>query len=185
MVQAVALDRRGKIMGLSAIGPVMQIAFVPEDFDAAIAHWTGVMGVGPFFLIENIKLPDSLYLGQPNECVFSIALAYWGDVQVELIRQDNDAPSIYQGAAGQGLHHTCVLTDDIVKARAIAEGTGAKILVEGRVEPDGAVLYVDSGSGPGGIVEILQPATGSMGLFDMIKAAAKGWDGTDPLRRLG
>ena len=79
----------------------MQIAFVPEDFDAAITYWTEVMGVGPFFLIENIQLPDSRYLGEPNHCNFSIALAYWGDVQIELIRQENDAPSIYRGAKGQ------------------------------------------------------------------------------------
>jgi methylmalonyl-CoA/ethylmalonyl-CoA epimerase len=172
-------------MGLSAIGPVMQIAFVPDDFDAAIAHWATVMGVGPFFLIENIKLPDSLYLGQPNECVFSIAIAYWGDVQVELIRQENDAPSIYRGAEGKGLHHTCVLTEHIDAARATAEAAGAKVLVEGRVDPDGAVLYVDTGGGPGSIVEILQPATGTLGLFEMIKASSQGWDGSDPVRRLG
>ena len=172
-------------MGISAIGPVMQIAFVPDNFDAALAHWTQVMGVGPFFLIENIKLPDSLYLGQPNECVFTIALAYWGDVQVELIRQDNDAPSIYRGAEGKGLHHTCILTDDIAAARITAEAAGARVLVEGRVDPDGAVLYVDTIGGPGSIVEILQPATGTEGLFAMIKAAAQDWDGSEPVRRLG
>jgi methylmalonyl-CoA/ethylmalonyl-CoA epimerase len=172
-------------MGLSAIGPVMQIAFVPQDFDAAVAYWTQVMGVGPFFMVENIQLPDSLYMGAPNECIFSIAIAYWGDIQVELIRQENDAPSIYRGAEGTGLHHTCVLTDDIAKARAIAEAAGAKVLVEGRVDPDGAVLYVDTGGGPGSIVEILQPATGTNEVFAMLKAASVGWDGSDPLRRLG
>lgn len=172
-------------MGISAIGPVMQIAFVPDDFDTALAHWTQVMGVGPFFLIENIKLPDSLYLKQPNECVFTIALAYWGDVQVELIRQENDAPSIYRGVEGKGLHHTCILTDDIAAARTIAEAAGARVLVEGRVDPDGAVLYVDTAGGLGSIVEILQPATGTEGLFAMIKAASQGWDGSEPVRRLG
>ncbi len=171
--------------GLAAIGPVMQIAFVPEDFDAAITYWTEVMGVGPFFLIENIHLPDSRYLGEPNHCIFSIALAYWGDVQIELIRQENDAPSIYRGAKGQGMHHVCVLTDNIAKARKLSEDVGAQVLVEGRVDPDGAVLYVDSGGGPGTIVEILQPASGSEGLFAMIKAASEGWDGSDPVRRLG
>lgn len=172
-------------MGVSAIGPVMQIAFVPEDFDAALRHWTEVMGVGPFFLIENIKLEDSRYCGEPNECVFSIALAYWGDVQVELIRQENDAPSIYRGKEGPGLHHTCVLTDDIKGARRTAEAAGGKVLVEGRVMPDGAVLYVDMGFGPGSIVEILQPASGSEGLFGMIREAARSWNGSEPLRRLG
>lgn len=172
-------------MGISAIGPVMQIAFVPDNFEAAIMHWTQVMGVGPFYLIENIKLPDSRYMGQPNECVFSIAIAYWGDIQVELIRQDNDAPSIYRGAHGKGLHHMCILTDDMVAARAKAEASGAKVLVEGRVDPDGAVLYVDTGGGRGTIVEILQPASGTEGFFEMIKAASLGWDGSEPIRRVG
>lgn len=172
-------------MGLNQIGPVMQIAFVPDDFDAALHHWTKVMGVGPFFLLENIQLEDSRYLGAPNECVFSIALAYWGDLQVELIRQQNDAPSIYRGVAGQGLHHTCLLTNDIVAARSIAEAAGASLLVKGKVGADGAVIYVDTGGGPGTIVEILQPASGMLDLFAMIREASRGWDGSEPLRRLG
>lgn len=172
-------------MGISAIGPVMQIAFVPKDFDAAVRYWTQTMGVGPFFLMENIQLGDMRYLGAPSDCVFSIAIAYWGDMQVELIRQENDAPSIYRGQEGGGLHHTCVLTDDIQKARRIVKESGAKILVEGKVAPDGAVLYVDTGGGPGSIVEILQMSSGSDGLFAMIKAASVDWDGSDPLRKLG
>jgi methylmalonyl-CoA/ethylmalonyl-CoA epimerase len=172
-------------MAISDIGPVMQMAYVPTDFDAAVTYWTQTMGVGPFYLLENIKLDNARYLGGPYECVFSIALAYWGDVQIELIRQENDAPSIYRGAEGAGLHHVCLLTDDIAAARATALAAGATILVEADVGADGGVLYVDTGGGPGTIVEILKPATGSDGLFAMIKAASVDWDGSEPLRRLG
>ena len=172
-------------MGIASIGPVMQIAFVPADFDAALRHWTQVMGVGPFFLFENIRLEAMTYLGAPSDCVFSLALTYWGDLQVELIRQENDAPSVYRGAAGSGLHHTCVLTDDIVAAKRVALTAGATVLVEAKVGDDGAVLYVDCGGGVGDIVEILQPATGTLDLFATIKAAAHSWDGADPVRRLG
>jgi methylmalonyl-CoA/ethylmalonyl-CoA epimerase len=171
-------------MGISAIGPVMQIAFVPADFDAAIQHWTQVMGVGPFFLIENIRLEGMRYLGRPSDCIFTIALAYWGDIQVELIRQENDSPSIYLGKEGGALHHSCVLTDNINHARRIAIDAGADILVEAKVGDDGAVLYVDTGGGPGSIVEILQPTSGSEGLFAMVKDAGKNWDGSNPLRTL-
>ncbi len=172
-------------MTIASIGPVMQIAFVPHDFDAALAYWTGTMGVGPFYLIENIVLEDMRYRGQPSDCRFTIALAYWGDMQVELIRQENDAPSIYKGAEGGALHHTCILTDDIAAAKATALAAGAELLVEAKVGTDGGVIYVDTGNGPGSIVEILQPASGSDGLFDMIKAAGQGWDGSDPVRKLG
>lgn len=172
-------------MSLSSIAPVMQLAFVPRDFDAAIAHWTGTMGVGPFYMLENIALEEMRYRGQPSECVFTIALAYWGDMQIELIRQENDAPSIYRGAEGGALHHVCLLTEDIVAARAIALAAGAELLVEAKVGTDGVVIYIDTGNGPGSIVEILQPASGSEGLFAMIKAAGVGWDGNDPVRTLG
>ncbi len=175
-------------MSIKDIGPVMQMAFVPTDFDAALTYWTQVMGVGPFYLIQNIELGNMRYLGEPTACKFSLALAYWGDMQIELIRPENDAPGIYRGkygVSGDVLHHTCILTDDLVQARKIAEDAGAKVLVEGTTGSDGAVIYVDTGAGAGSIVEILQMASGSEGLFAMIKAASVGWDGSDPVRKLG
>jgi methylmalonyl-CoA/ethylmalonyl-CoA epimerase len=175
----------GADMGISAIGPVMQIAFAPADFDAALKYWTETMGVGPFFLMENIALEDLRYRGEPSDFVFSLALAYWGDIQIELIRRENDSASIYDGRIGDALHHSCVLTDDIEKARTIAIESGATVLVEAKVGADGHVLYADTGGGPGSIVEILQPASGSGVLFQMIKDASVGWDGSEPLRKLG
>lgn len=77
------------------------------------------------------------------------------------------------------------MTDDIEMARDIADAAGASILVEAKVGEDGAVLYVDMGGGPGTIVEILQPASGSDALFAMIKDASVGWDGRNPVKRLG
>ncbi|MBI1402810.1 MAG: VOC family protein [Porphyrobacter sp.] len=177
-----ALD--GKI---AALGEVMQLAFVPEDFDAAVEHWTRVMGVGPFFLIENIHLEGMKYRGQPTQAVFDLALAYWGDIQVELIRPKDDYPSIYRGeygSTGNGLHHVCILVDDLAEARRVCEAEGAEVVIEGRFGTS-EVIYVDPGTGPGTLVEILQQAKEGPDLFGMIKAAGVGWDGSEPLRRLG
>ena len=178
---------------IAAIGTPMQIAYVPQDFDAALAHWTQVMGVGPFFVMENIALDDMRVMGAPSDCRFTIALAQWGDVQIELIRQDNDAPSIYRGdylPAGGAMHHICLLTHDIAEARAAIEASGGQVVVEAKVGADGAVIYADCGPAAtrpnaGALVEVLQPASGSEGLFAMIADAAKGWDGSDPVRVLG
>jgi catechol 2,3-dioxygenase-like lactoylglutathione lyase family enzyme len=169
------------------LGPVMQLAFLPTDFDAAVRHWTTSIGVGPFFLMENIRLQEMRYRGAPTAAVFSLALAYWGDVQIELIRPENDAPSIYSGpyAVRDRLHHVCLLVDDIADAYAACEAQGAEILVEGRVGDSGRVIYADPGGGPGSVVEMLQSQPGTAELFAMIKAAGVGWDGSNPLRRLG
>lgn len=176
-----------KIGGLSRLGPVMQLAWLPEDFDAAIKHWTEVMGVGPFFLLENIELANMRYRGAPTAAKFTLALSYWGDVQIELIRPENEEPSIYSGkyAVRDRLHHVCLLVDDIADAYAACAEMGAEIIVEGDVGDSGKVIYADPGMGPGNLVEMLQPQPGTADLFAMIRQTATGWDGTEPVRRLG
>jgi methylmalonyl-CoA/ethylmalonyl-CoA epimerase len=172
---------------ITALGPVGQLAYLPSDFDAAIKYWTQTMGVGPFYMLQNVALGEMKYKGQPTGSVFSIAIAYWGDIQIELIRAENDEPGLYTGeyAVKDQLHHICVFVDSIVEARDACAKVGAEILVEGTVGDDGAVIYVDPGAGPGHVIELLQNMTGADAIFQMIKDAGKGWDGKEPLRILG
>jgi catechol 2,3-dioxygenase-like lactoylglutathione lyase family enzyme len=171
---------------IADLGEVMQLAFVPDDFDATLRHWTEVMGVGPFFLIENIHLGGMKYRGEPTDAVFTLALAYWGDMQIELIRPENDAASIYSGkyAATEGMHHVCILVDDIDRAREVCAKYGAEIALEGTFGAS-QVIYVDPGKGTGHLVEILQQDKTGPDLFGIIKAASIGWDGSDPVRTFG
>ncbi|MGC6331536.1 VOC family protein [Rhizorhabdus sp. FW153] len=176
-----------KVSKIKALGDVVQMAYLPEDFDAALKYWTETVGVGPFFLMENVRLGEMKYRGQPTDSVFSIAIGYWGDIQIELIRPENDAPSIYNGdyAVTDRMHHICIFVKSIEEARAACAEVGAEILVEGKVGEDGEVIYVDAGGGPGTVIELLQPMGGSEGLFDMMRDAARNWDGSEPLRKLG
>jgi catechol 2,3-dioxygenase-like lactoylglutathione lyase family enzyme len=172
---------------IADLGAVMQLAYVPADFDAAVDYWTKVMGAGPFFALEHVKLEDVKYHGQPSDIDFSMALGYWGDLQIELIRQHNDAPSIYKAWRDQsqeGLHHVCILVDDMALARAVCAEAGAEVVQEAHVPGGGEVIYADAGGGPGTLVEILKPGPGSRAFFAMMREAARGWDGSDPLRRL-
>lgn len=172
---------------IKALGDIVQLAYLPEDFDAAVKYWTEIMGVGPFFLIKNVQLGEMKYRGVPTDALFSIAIGYWGNIQIELIRPENDAPSIYSGeyAVKDRLHHICIFVDSIADARRACAEAGAEILVEGKVGDSGEVIYVDAGGGPGHVIELLQPMAGSEGLFDMMRDAARGWDGSDPLRVVG
>lgn len=172
---------------LASLGSVMQMAYVPSDFDAAVKHWTEVVGAGPFFLLPNVSLPGGRYRGEPSDPVFTMALGYWGDMQIELIRPENDAKSLYRGEYGVAdvLHHVCILVDSIVEARAACEAAGAEIIFEAPVGDTGGVIYADPGTGPGNLVELLEPQAGTRELFAMMRDAAKGWDGKEPLRSLG
>lgn len=173
---------------IAQLGTVMQIAFVPGDFDAAVRHWTETMGVGPFFLLEHVGLVNTKHHGVASEIDFSIAIAYWGDLQVELVQQHNQAPSIYKtwlDEGREGLHHVCILVDDMAKARAVCAAAGAKVAQEAEVPGGGSVIYVDTGGGPGSLLEILQPPQASLDGFAYIREQCRQWDGTNPLRRLG
>lgn len=174
-------------MSISGLGPIMQMAFVPANFDAAVTHWTRVMGVGPFFHMQHLEPPAIWYRGNQTRFDFSIALAYWGDIQIELIQQHDEIPSLYSDWLREeksGVHHVCQLVDDIGMARAVCYDNGLEIVQEMALD-DGHALYVDTGGGPGTIAEIIQPPPSLLELFEMIRSASRNWDGADPLRVVG
>ncbi|NRD90237.1 hypothetical protein C8024_13350 [Sphingopyxis sp. BSNA05] len=53
--------------------------------------------------MENVK-----YRGEPSDIQFSMAIGYWGDVQVELIRPNNDAPSMFKDWREKGLQASSI-----------------------------------------------------------------------------
>ncbi len=46
-------------------GEVRQNGYVVRDIDAALKHWTEVLGVGPFFYFERAPVSDFRYRGEP------------------------------------------------------------------------------------------------------------------------
>lgn len=171
---------------LKRLGDVIQLAYFPTDFDATMKYWIETVGVGPFFVLNDVRLDEMKYKGEPTDAVFTMAIGYWGDIQIELIKTDSDAPSLYSGeyAVRDRLHHVCVFVESIAEARAACAEAGAQVIVEGKVGADGEVIYVDPGQGPGHVIEYLQPLSGTEGLFQMMKDAARDWDGSDPIRVL-
>lgn len=172
---------------IASLAPVMQLAFVPRDVDTALAFWTRTMGVGPFFHLPHIGYKAARYRGQPSHVDFSVWIGYWGDLQIELIAQHCDSPSIYKSwldEGREGQHHVCLLVDSIAHAREVCAEAGAT--VEQEIFLDNAeAIYVDTGGGPGTLVEILQPSPDFDGMFRMMRDAARDWDGRDPVRTLG
>jgi methylmalonyl-CoA/ethylmalonyl-CoA epimerase len=176
---------------LAVLGPIMQLAFVPTDFAGAIRYWTETLGVGPFFLWEHIQVDELRYRGDVVSPDFSVALAQWGDIQIELIRQDNAAPSIYRDWRSNALHHIQLAVDDYDAAVATCEAAGFGLAMEGRGllgSKDLRFAYCDLGAfGPAGFVEFAARPQGSAAALERMermKAAARDWDGSDPVRPL-
>ena len=89
-------------------GPMRQVGIVVRDIEKAMRHWVEVCGVGPWFYTEQLPMDEFRYKGRIYDLKVSIALANSGDVQLELIQQRNDVPSLYRDflAAGhEGMQH--------------------------------------------------------------------------------
>lgn len=77
-------------------GEIRQIAFVVLDIDEAMDYWAKTLGIAPFFIKRKIKLSEFIYRGTQQESpVISIALANSGSLQIELIQQHDEIPSLY------------------------------------------------------------------------------------------
>jgi methylmalonyl-CoA/ethylmalonyl-CoA epimerase len=173
------------LKSLCRLGDIMQMAYVPFDYAAALKFWTQKMGAGPFFEANHIKLQNVKYLGQPIDLDFSLAIGYWGDIQIELVRQHNDVPSIFSTwlrNGHEGVHHACILVDSLDEARKHCAEHDMTIAQEGTVRSGGEVIYIDTGGGPGSMVEVLARGPGTDAYFAMMKKAAREWDGSNPVR---
>jgi hypothetical protein len=176
---------------MAPFGPVMQLGYVVPDIGAAAAHWAR-LGVGPFFLLENVRYAECRFRDRPVEFGMSVAVGQWGAVQVELIQQTDAVPTIYTEFAarhGSGLQHVGVMTDDVPAHLARLEALGMRPVQAGSTANGIRFAYVDTdalpGGHPGGMVELIEHGPAIDGFFELVRSASVGWDGAKPLRRLG
>lgn len=166
-------------------GAVTQNGYVVRDIEAAMRHWIEVLDVGPWYYVERAPIVDFTYKGEPSSAEVSIALANSGALQIELIQQRNDAPSMYRDflAAGhEGLQHVAYWTTTFDTDLARALDAGYAIGQSGRVGDRGPFVYFQTEGHPGTVVE-LSDISGPKGrMFKRIAEAAHGWDGSDPIR---
>ncbi len=170
-------------------GQIMQIAYVINDMDRALEHWTQTLGVGPFFLIEKIEIIDPVYRGNSCATDLTVALGYSGTMCVELIKQNDDMPSVYQELLKKnpdgGFHHWAIGTEDLEGEIKRYQGRGHELAFTGRVAVGDAFAYMDTSREIGGMIELINLTPPVRELFGGLEAAAVGWDGSDPVRLPG
>lgn len=166
-------------------GPVRQIGYVVADLDAAMADWLKI-GVGPWFVMRG--LPQRVtYRGEPCAVTLALALANSGDLQIELIQQADDTPSIFTEflAAGPGFHQLAYWTDDFDATMASIAAAGWPVVWSGGEGTGVRFAYVEPGGSPAAIIEIMELTDASAGMAAIVRQAAWEWDGSDSIRELG
>jgi hypothetical protein len=167
-------------------GAIRQNGYVVRDIEAALKHWTEVVGVGPFWYFERVPIEDFRYRGEASPLEVSIALANSGDLQIELIQQRNDAPSMYRNflATGNpGLQHVAYWTESFDRDLEDALAAGFTIGQSGQIGAAGRFVYFESAGHAGTVVELSEISGEKGRFFGQIREAAAGWNGSDPIRR--
>jgi hypothetical protein len=165
----------------------VQTCFVVADLEAAMHRWSAATGIGPFFVMTHVRPENGIYRGRPAELEMSCAFAQAGTMQIELIEQHSEGPSVYReevAASPGGFHHLCYwadgpLADEV--ASFAAQGIEAAYLASFGPLNYG---YLDARAQLGCFIEVLEREPGTEALFDSIAGAAVGWDGCDPIRYL-
>ena len=169
-------------------GAIRQNGYVVRDIEAALDHWVNVLGVGPFFYFDQVKVDDFRYRGQPSDAAASIALANSGELQIELIQLRNDAPSMWRDfldAGHEGLQHFAYWMETpeaMDSALERASSLGYEVGQSGTVGENGRFVYLCTEAHPGTVVELSEACGWKAKFFQKVAQAAQNWDGSDPIR---
>jgi len=158
----------------------MQMCWLVPNLSAAIDSWVHNAGVGPFYCFDEVPFVDGRHRGRPAKFpAVAAGIAYAGDIQIELVCQDNDEPGVFRDLfpRGQfGFHHMALVCQDYEAERDNYIAAGAELAFEGQLEGS-RTSWVDTSPTLGFMVELLEASPARTAAFATMRAAAETWDG--------
>lgn len=168
-------------------GEIGQIAYVTKDIHRLMKFFIEQCRIGPWFYTEHRVIDQYYFRGKPHDIVFSVAIANNGKWQIELIQQRNNAPSLFlewleRYPQGDLVHHFAAWSDDYDGMLARAKATGFEQLMGG-VSSLGPFSYLQNPRDPNFTIEMAGMSPDRRSVYDKVAAAARDWDGSDPVRK--
>ena len=160
---------------------IIQAAYTVADIEEGMRRYTDLLHIGPWFLIGPFVPPKGMYRGTPTKMRVSLALAYSGDLMIELIAQHDQEPSVFQEAlkarGGHGFHHWGVGVRDFEKAAANYRSRGYAEAFSDTAPIGCRVIYFDTTRDLPGMTEIIEMNEQAEQVFHSMYQAAQEWDG--------
>lgn len=172
------------INAVRQLGPLKQLGYVVADLDRAIDDWAAD-GVGPWTFLPHVDTENFEYQGRHSTLDMSIGISYVGGMQVELIQQHCDQPSLYRDfltSSGEGLQHLGYFPADFDATLASVTRAGWSIGQQGFLG-SGRFVYFGNQHHPGTTMEIAEINDRRRTFFADIAAQCQGWDGAGDARR--
>ncbi|WP_036496095.1 VOC family protein [Nocardia sp. BMG111209] len=152
---------------------------------AAARRWVAAFGVGPFHVLPVVE-QRAVYGDEERVVRLQVAVAQAGPVQIELIQQHCETPSIFLEWSRGGtsaFHQIATVTSDYDGKVAGLRGLGYPVVAES-LAGSFRVAYVDTAAEFGFYTEIVESTPKFLGQVRAISETCAGWDGSDPVRLL-
>ena len=139
---------------------MFQLGFVVDDLVSAARRWVAVFGVGPFHIMPRVS-NTCRYRGADASVDIHIAVAQAGPVQIELIQDFTDGPSVFRDLAdnydtdNSGYHQICTMTTEYDAKKAHYEGLGYDLACE-FTSPGQRVAFFDTVADFGFFTEVAE-----------------------------
>jgi hypothetical protein len=160
-----------------------QLGHVVDDVLGAAANWARTFGIGPFHVLPVIEQRAD-YGGEIRPVRIQVAVAQAGPVQIELIQQHCDTPSIFSEWSRGGtsaFHQIATLTDDYDAKLARFKTLGYAIAAES-LGGGFRVAYIDTAAEFGFYTEVVEAPPSFLDQVRGISDTCANWDGVDPVR---
>jgi hypothetical protein len=163
-----------------------QLGHVVDDLVGSARSWTEAFGIGPFHVLPVVDQRLTYAGGEVRDHRIQVAVAQAGPVQIELIQQHDDSPSIYRDWSRHGrssFHQVATVTSEYDAKKAHLSALGYELAAESRTGGF-RVAYVDTVGAFGFYTEVVEPAPGFLDQLQSISRTCAAWDGSDPVRLL-
>ena len=160
-----------------------QLGHVVDDVLDAAARWVHTFGIGPFHVLPVVEQRAD-YGGETRAVRIQVAVAQAGPVQIELIQQHCDSPSIFSEWSHGGssaFHQIATLTSDYDGKTAHFKALGYSIAAES-IGGGFRVAYIDTASEFGFYTEVVEAPPSFVDQVSAIADTCANWDGRDPVR---
>jgi hypothetical protein len=163
-----------------------QLGHVVEDIVSAAMRWSSTFRIGPFHVLPVVDQQLTHADREVRSVRVQVAVAQAGPVQIELIQQHCDTPSLYRDWSREGtsaFHQIATVTRDYEGKKAQFEALGFSVAAES-LGGSFRVAYVDTVAEFGFYTEVVEYAPRLLQQLRSISATCATWDGSDPVRLL-
>lgn len=163
---------------------VHHYGYVVQDLEQTIGDLATKLGIGPFFIIENVPLEQVRSEGEEAEFSHSSGFAQCGDAPIEIMQIHSTSPALVSAHFSQPrpqIHHVAWAVPSLEEAIARLDRSGFPPWL-GAELGDIRFTYHDATPLLGHHIELHDDSPGFRGFFTMIREASEGWDGSDPIR---